>query len=138
MQEQISSLDVCPQSISIEETTIPSENGVMDNNPEMVTASPPHVAKSCKATKAGEDASLDAIDTWKENGFSRLMWFIDYLSTTMKKPLSWNCFSYPLCSLLIAAPEQDVWHIVEEFLPLLSYSASFAIYHQYLQVKSFA
>lgn len=48
--------------------------------------------------------------------------------------LELTLFSNPLCSLLIAAPELDAWIIVQELLPLLSYSASFAIYHQYLQV----
>ena len=48
--------------------------------------------------------------------------------------LELTLFSNPFCSLLIAAPELDAWSIVEELLPLLSYSASFAIYHQYLQV----
>lgn len=104
--EQMSSQDSFPQSISTEETTLSSENGTLDLIPQMVTASPPQVAKTCKATKAGENASLDAINLWKENGFS---------------------------SLLIAAPELDAWSIVQEFLPFLSYSASFAIYHQYLQ-----
>ncbi|KAK6245540.1 hypothetical protein SCA6_008630 [Theobroma cacao] len=36
--------------------------------------------------------------------------------------------------LIIAAPEQDAWSLVKDLLPLLSYSAPFAIYHQYLQV----
>ncbi|XVE56154.1 hypothetical protein DITRI_Ditri03aG0214700 [Diplodiscus trichospermus] len=34
--------------------------------------------------------------------------------------------------LIIAAPEQDAWSLVN-LLPLLSFSAPFAIYHQYLQ-----
>jgi len=39
-----------------------------------------------------------------------------------------------LCSLIVAAPEMDVETIVQDLLPLLSYSAPFVIYHQYLQV----
>ncbi|KAL4305136.1 hypothetical protein HN51_038657 [Arachis hypogaea] len=64
------------------------------------------VIRACKATKAGEKAPQETIDSWKENGFS---------------------------SLLIAAPEMDIWPLVRDVLPLLSNSAPFAIYHQYLQ-----
>ncbi|KAL0314592.1 UNVERIFIED_CONTAM: tRNA (adenine(58)-N(1))-methyltransferase non-catalytic subunit TRM6 [Sesamum angustifolium] len=67
-----------------------------------VAASP----KSSKSIKAGEKAPLEAIKSWKENGFS---------------------------SLIIAAPDLDVWGIAKELVPLLSYSAPFVIYHQYLQ-----
>ncbi|KAK4419587.1 tRNA (adenine(58)-N(1))-methyltransferase non-catalytic subunit trm6 [Sesamum alatum] len=67
-----------------------------------VAASP----KTGKSVKAGEQAPLEAIKSWKENGFS---------------------------SLIIAAPDCDVWGIVKELVPLLSYSAPFVIYHQYLQ-----
>ncbi|KAF3794922.1 tRNA adenine-58-N1-methyltransferase non-catalytic subunit [Nymphaea thermarum] len=57
--------------------------------------------------KYGRHPSLAYIDLWKQNGFS---------------------------SLIMAAPDLDPWNIVQELLPLLSYSAPFAIYHQYLQV----
>ena len=39
-----------------------------------------------------------------------------------------------MCSLIIAAPDADAWSLAKDLLPLLSYSAPFAIYHQYLQV----
>ena len=42
-----------------------------------------------------------------------------------------------LCSLIIAAPDVDAWSIIKELLPLLSYSAPFVIYHQYIQVTCF-
>ncbi|KAI4336790.1 hypothetical protein L6164_015271 [Bauhinia variegata] len=60
----------------------------------------------CKFTKAGEKAQQETIDSWKENGFS---------------------------SLIIAAPELDTWTLVRDLIPLLSNSAPFSIYHQYLQ-----
>jgi len=41
-----------------------------------------------------------------------------------------------ICSLIVAAPDMDVWSIMQKLHPLLSYSASFAIYHQYLQVSA--
>ncbi|CAK7346222.1 unnamed protein product [Dovyalis caffra] len=63
-------------------------------------------SKTGKAPKAGEKASEEALMSWKENGFS---------------------------SLIIAAPDTDAWSLVKDLLPLLSYSAPFAIYHQYLQ-----
>ncbi|XP_073315567.1 uncharacterized protein [Primulina huaijiensis] len=62
--------------------------------------------KLCKSVKAGERAPLEVINAWKENGFS---------------------------SMIIAAPDLDAWSIGKELLPLLSYSAPFVIYHQYLQ-----
>ena len=34
----------------------------------------------------------------------------------------------------MAAQDQDPWTLAKDVLPLLSYSAPFAIYHQYLQV----
>lgn len=36
--------------------------------------------------------------------------------------------------MIVVAPELDPWSVVKDLLPLLSYSAPFAIYHQYLQV----
>ncbi|XP_031477814.1 uncharacterized protein LOC116248917 [Nymphaea colorata] len=56
--------------------------------------------------KYGRHPSLAYVDLWKQNGFS---------------------------SLIMAAPDLDPWNIVQELLPLLAYSAPFAIYHQYLQ-----
>ncbi|EPS62305.1 hypothetical protein M569_12486, partial [Genlisea aurea] len=56
--------------------------------------------------KAGKKAPSEAINSWKENGFS---------------------------SLIVAAPKCDAWDIVKELAPLISYSASFVVYHQYLQ-----
>lgn len=39
-----------------------------------------------------------------------------------------------ICSLIMAAQDQDPWSLAQDVFPLLSYSAPFAIYHQYLQV----
>ncbi|KFK37363.1 hypothetical protein AALP_AA4G246900 [Arabis alpina] len=63
-------------------------------------------SKIIKAPKAGAKASKEAIQMWQENGFS---------------------------SLIMAAQDQDPWSLAKNVLPLLSYSAPFAIYHQYLQ-----
>ncbi|PON93876.1 tRNA (adenine(58)-N(1))-methyltransferase non-catalytic subunit TRM [Trema orientale] len=65
-----------------------------------------HGTRSSKSVKAGEKAPEEVIKLWKENGFS---------------------------SLIVAAPDQDTWSLVRELLPLLSNSAPFAIYHQFLQ-----
>ncbi|CAL1355622.1 unnamed protein product [Linum trigynum] len=59
-----------------------------------------------KSPKAGEKPSPEAFQLWKEKGFS---------------------------CLIIAAPDLDPWSTVKRLLPLLSYSAPFAIYHQHLQ-----
>ncbi|KAL0017009.1 hypothetical protein SO802_004078 [Lithocarpus litseifolius] len=89
-------------SVGMEEIT-PTENEKSDLISE-TTVSP--VNKTGKSTKAGNKASKQAIDLWKENGFS---------------------------SLIIAAPELDLWSLLKDLLPLLANSAPFAIYHQYLQ-----
>ncbi|KAA8537527.1 hypothetical protein F0562_027135 [Nyssa sinensis] len=101
--EEISSSNSLPHTVSMEETALSSENGMLDLITE--TAASP-VIRACKTTKAGEKASKETINLWKENGFS---------------------------SLIIAAPDLDAWSTVKELLPLLSFSAPFAIYHQYIQ-----
>ncbi|KDP36934.1 hypothetical protein JCGZ_08225 [Jatropha curcas] len=90
-------------SISMAEMSLSSEPEAADIDPDP-TASP--ASKISKVHKAGERATDEALKLWKENGFS---------------------------SLIIAAPDLDPWSLVNEILPLLSYSAPFAIYHQYLQ-----
>ncbi|XP_024026582.1 tRNA (adenine(58)-N(1))-methyltransferase non-catalytic subunit trm6 isoform X2 [Morus notabilis] len=64
------------------------------------------VIRSCKSVKAGEKAPEEVVKLWKENGFS---------------------------SLIVAAPDLDPWSLVKDLLPLLASSATFAIYHQFLQ-----
>ncbi|KAK8642364.1 hypothetical protein V6N13_011710 [Hibiscus sabdariffa] len=90
-------------SVSTEDVHLSSKNGDTDLVPENELSTS---SKTCKAPKAGEKATKEVIQSWKENGFS---------------------------SLIVAAPEQDAWSLVKDLLPLLTYSAPFAIYHQYLQ-----
>jgi len=59
-----------------------------------------------KTVKAGRQAPSEGILLWVENGFT---------------------------SMIVAAPELDTWTVIVQLLPLLSFSAPFAIYHQYLQ-----
>lgn len=59
-----------------------------------------------KIVKAGRPATSEGILLWAENGFT---------------------------SMIVAAPELDTWTVIEQLMPLLSFSAPFAIYHQYLQ-----
>lgn len=59
-----------------------------------------------KTVKAGRLATSEDILYWVENGFT---------------------------SMIVAAPELDTWTVIVQLLPLLSFSAPFAIYHQYLQ-----
>ncbi|XP_038704457.1 tRNA (adenine(58)-N(1))-methyltransferase non-catalytic subunit trm6-like isoform X2 [Tripterygium wilfordii] len=90
-------------AVSAEETSPSSHQEDSGLLPES-TVSPG--SKIGKAPKAGEQASQEVIKTWKENGFS---------------------------SVILAASDLDPWNLVKDILPLLSYSAPFAIYHQYLQ-----
>lgn len=62
MQHQVSS------TVSVEEISSPSEKEMSDLIPE---TSDSLVNKSGKSRKAGNKASQQAIDLWKENGFSR-------------------------------------------------------------------
>ncbi|VVA22436.1 PREDICTED: tRNA [Prunus dulcis] len=89
--------------VSMEEVSLASENVITDLIPES-TSSP--VIKMSKPAKLGEKAPQEIISSWKEHGFS---------------------------CLIIAAPELDTWSLVKEIFPLMSNSAPFAIYHQYLQ-----
>ncbi|XP_063950555.1 uncharacterized protein LOC108219982 isoform X3 [Daucus carota subsp. sativus] len=82
-----------------------------NNNSEILTTAASPVSKACKAAKAGGKAPEVAIKSWRETGFS---------------------------SLIMAVPDMDAWTIVKEVLPLLSFSAPFAIYHQYLQLGKMA
>ncbi|KAF3323856.1 tRNA (adenine(58)-N(1))-methyltransferase non-catalytic subunit trm6 isoform X2 [Carex littledalei] len=59
-----------------------------------------------KSVKPGRKAPPEIIKSWKDNGFT---------------------------SLIVAAPDMDVESLIMDLLPLLAYSAPFAIYHQYLQ-----
>ncbi|KAM0873740.1 hypothetical protein ACQ4PT_037876 [Festuca glaucescens] len=59
-----------------------------------------------KSLRAGKAPSPERMKYWKEHGFS---------------------------SLIVAAPGHEVESLVADLLPLLSYSAPFAIYHQHLQ-----
>ncbi|XP_058725377.1 uncharacterized protein LOC131596666 [Vicia villosa] len=97
------SIDQMSVSVNMEEVSHSPENGISDLGAENTTFP---VLKAHKAIKAGEKASQEILDSWKENGFS---------------------------SLIIAAPDLDTWTVVRDLLPLLSNSAPFAIYHQYLQ-----
>ncbi|KAL3372236.1 hypothetical protein AABB24_008665 [Solanum stoloniferum] len=91
-------------SSGLEEVGMSAVDGGMDITPERV---PSPIIKPVKSIKPGQKAPLEAIKLWKENGFS---------------------------SLIIAAPELDPWGIIKEvLLPLVSFSAPFAVYHQYAQ-----
>ncbi|XP_043711305.1 tRNA (adenine(58)-N(1))-methyltransferase non-catalytic subunit TRM6 isoform X2 [Telopea speciosissima] len=63
-------------------------------------------AQDKNSEQGGENGVKEVTHLWRANGFS---------------------------SLIVAAPELDTWSAVQELLPLLSYSAPFAVYHQYLQ-----
>lgn len=92
-------------SLSAEENTTSSQGGGSELVPETAT-SPSPVCKPGKGVKAGQKAPLEAMKSWKKNGFS---------------------------SLIVAVPSVDAWSIVKEVFPLLSFSAPFVVYHQYLQ-----
>ncbi|KAJ6336295.1 hypothetical protein OIU78_012819 [Salix suchowensis] len=100
--------DACNAELNGQTSSISMEEMSLPSNHEAAdpetTVSPQ--SKMGKTPKAGEKASEEAIKSWKENGFS---------------------------SLIIAAPDADAWSLAKDLLPLLSYSAPFAIYHQYLQ-----
>ncbi|OIW12017.1 hypothetical protein TanjilG_16128 [Lupinus angustifolius] len=103
--ESQSNEQICA-SVSMEKISLSSENGISDLGAENTENTNIPGKRVSKAAKAGEKAPPEVIESWKENGFS---------------------------SLIIAAPESDTWTLVKDLLPVLSNSAPFAIYHQYLQ-----
>lgn len=54
----------------IEEISHSSENAISDLGAENTTLP---ALRACKAAKAGEKASPEVVDSWKENGFSRYL-----------------------------------------------------------------
>ncbi|KAK4275118.1 hypothetical protein QN277_018253 [Acacia crassicarpa] len=93
-------------SVRVDEISDPSGSEISEQGAENVENINIPAIRVSKSTKAGERAQQETINLWKENGFS---------------------------SLIIAAPDLDTWTLVRDLLPLLSNSAPFAIYHQYLQ-----
>lgn len=58
-----------PDSVNMDELMATSENNISDI---LATAASP-VSKACKAAKAGGKAPKEAIKSWRETGFSRLI-----------------------------------------------------------------
>lgn len=117
----------------LEEVGVSAEDGVMDITPERV---PSPVIKPVKSIKAGQKAPLEAIKLWKENGFSRFEYNLGYFLFLLPhySAAFYLISNSTFFSLIIAAPELDPWGIIKEVFPLLSFSAPFAVYHQYAQV----
>lgn len=119
-------------SCGVEEVGISSEHDCMEITPETI---PSPIIKPCKSVKPGQKAPQEAIKLWKENGFSRfehnLVSILFFCHVILLPSI---LFPILLFSLIIAAPELDPWGIIKEVLPLLSFSAPFAVYHQYAQV----
>lgn len=65
--ENVVQEDMTSNYVAMEETNLSSEKGTSEL-PETVA---PAVVKASKAPKAGEKAPLEAIKSWRENGFSR-------------------------------------------------------------------
>ncbi|XP_042517545.1 tRNA (adenine(58)-N(1))-methyltransferase non-catalytic subunit trm6 [Macadamia integrifolia] len=77
-----------------------------DKNSEQGAGNDLCSAEAKNSIQGVENGRKEVTNLWRQNGFS---------------------------SLIVAALELDTWSAVQELLPLLSYSAPFAIYHQYLQ-----
>ncbi|KAI0530634.1 hypothetical protein KFK09_000180 [Dendrobium nobile] len=109
---------------SIQETNVSSDRSCTSHeifNAEMIVQSSPQTdsnppieddegisvsSTTVKSISPGRQASSELVNSWKERGFS---------------------------SLIVAAPEIEVGSLVQKLLPLLSYSAPFAIYNHCLQ-----
>ncbi|XP_010934213.1 uncharacterized protein [Elaeis guineensis] len=65
-----------------------------------------NTSTGCKSANSGRKVPPELVKLWNERGFS---------------------------SLIVAAPELELGSLIQDLLPLLSYSAPFAIYHQFLQ-----
>ncbi|KAJ1265889.1 hypothetical protein BS78_08G108100 [Paspalum vaginatum] len=95
--------------LSIDQPTdmeVSEPSSVQDENPQLDCKGSDGNSNASKSTKSGKAPSPEKIQYWKEHGFS---------------------------SLIVAAPGHEVESFVADLLPLLSYSAPFAIYHQYIE-----
>ncbi|KAL0928335.1 hypothetical protein M5K25_000210 [Dendrobium thyrsiflorum] len=87
--------------------TIGQSSPQTDSNPPIEDDEGMSVSSTTEKSKSpGRQASSELVNSWKERGFS---------------------------SLIVAAPEIEVGSLVQKLLPLLSYSAPFAIYNHCLQ-----
>uniref|UniRef100_A0A0D9W1U4 tRNA (adenine(58)-N(1))-methyltransferase non-catalytic subunit TRM6 n=1 Tax=Leersia perrieri TaxID=77586 RepID=A0A0D9W1U4_9ORYZ len=101
--EQAQSTEVEPIDIDISEPLL-DEQVNQDDKSSLGKEDGSSIAS--KSLRAGQAPSAERMKYWSEHGFS---------------------------SLIVAAPDHDADSFVADLLPLLSYSAPFAIYHQYLQ-----
>lgn len=99
------STGVQPIKIEVPEPSM-DENLNQDDNSLSDCKGNDDTSIASKPVKAGRAPSPEKMKYWEEHGFS---------------------------SLIVAAPGHEVESLVADLLPLLSYSAPFAIYHQHLQ-----
>ncbi|XP_022144389.1 tRNA (adenine(58)-N(1))-methyltransferase non-catalytic subunit trm6 [Momordica charantia] len=102
-EASINAEEQASEPVSMDESAVPSTDQPSELNSESIVSP---LTKAFKCAKAGDKAPSEVVNSWKENGFT---------------------------SLIIAAPQLDAWSLVKDLLPLVSNSAPFAIYHQYLQ-----
>ncbi|CAD6341309.1 unnamed protein product [Miscanthus lutarioriparius] len=93
-----------PTDMEVSEPSL-DEHPVQDENSSLDGKGSDGNLDASKSSKAGKAPSPEKMKYWKEHGFS---------------------------SLIVCAPGHEVERLVADLLPLLSYSAPFAIYHQYL------
>ncbi|KAG8064183.1 hypothetical protein GUJ93_ZPchr0004g38764 [Zizania palustris] len=105
LDEKAQSSEVQPTNIDISEPTM-DEQINQDDNSSLDCKGNDVSSIASKSLRAGKAPSPEKMKYWNEHGFS---------------------------SLIVAAPGHEVESFVADLLPLLSYSAPFAIYHQYLQ-----
>ncbi|CAD6235153.1 unnamed protein product [Miscanthus lutarioriparius] len=93
-----------PTDMEVSEPSL-DEHPVQDENSSLDGKGSDGDLDASKSSKAGKAPSPEKMKYWKEHGFS---------------------------SLIVCAPGHEVERLVADLLPLLSYSAPFDIYHQYL------
>ncbi|XP_062225106.1 uncharacterized protein LOC133923845 isoform X2 [Phragmites australis] len=94
-----------PIDMEISEPSL-DEHLVQDENSSLDCKGNDGRSIASKSLKPGKTPSPEKMEYWKEHGFS---------------------------SLIVASPDYEVESLVADLLPLLSYSAPFAIYHRNLQ-----
>ncbi|TVT96695.1 hypothetical protein EJB05_58094, partial [Eragrostis curvula] len=95
-----------PVDMEVSEPPLEEEHPVQDETSSLDNKGNDDGSIASRSLKAGKTPSPEKMKYWKEHGFS---------------------------SLIVAAPGNEVESLVADLLPLLSDSAPFAIYHQYLQ-----
>ncbi|KAL6885483.1 hypothetical protein ACP4OV_010262 [Aristida adscensionis] len=124
-----------PTVVSAEDTQLhPTEQGdisVSDAMPQLSTEQPVDMEVSEPSLDEHVQDENSSLDCKGNDGISVPSKSRPGKAPSAEKMKYWR--EHGFSSLIVAAPGHEVESLVADLLPLLSYSAPFAVYHQYLQ-----